>query len=109
MTATEAWEKLVLEGRNQPISLKTKRGLNFTIISNGEILIVKNSEIEPSCKLKSSRSIVKENFEKVFPYYSSWKIGEKGISKEITAITVNSVYIMAAIDYLMNIDMLLNN
>ncbi|MFF2752477.1 hypothetical protein ACFVR1_01820 [Psychrobacillus sp. NPDC058041] len=37
--------------------------------------------------------------EKVFPYYERWAANEKGISKKITTITNNSVYIMAAIRY----------
>lgn len=80
-----------------PLVLKTKRGLNFKLVSNGEYLTVHKSDIEPSSKLKMPRLIYKDNFEKVFPYYERWIAGEKGISKEITPITVNSVYIMGAI------------
>ncbi|MEI4768180.1 hypothetical protein WAX74_00720 [Psychrobacillus sp. FJAT-51614] len=97
MNAEEVWINLVTESAENPIELKTKRGLNFKLVSNGEFLTVYKSEVEPSSKLKSPRSIYKDNFEKVFPYYERWTIGEKGISEEITAITVNSVYIMAAI------------
>lgn len=97
MNVEEVWKSLVTESVVNPIELKTKRGLNFKLVSNGEYLTVYNSEIEPSSKLKSPRPIYKDNFEKVFLYYERWTAGEKGISKEITAITVNSVYIMAAI------------
>ena len=102
MNAEQIWRSLVTEGVENPIELKTKRGLHFKLISNGEFLTVYKSQIEPSSKLKIPRPIYKENFEKVFPYYERWTIGEKGISKEITAITVNSVYIMSAISYKIN-------
>lgn len=99
MKAEEVWEALIGEGVANPIELKTKTGLHFKLVSNGEFLTVFKSEMEPSSKLKSPRPIYKENFVKVFPYYERWVNGEKGLSKEITAITVNSVYIMAAIDF----------
>ena len=98
MNSEEVWKRLVKKSIVNPIELKTKRGLNFKLVSNGEFLTVYKSEIEPSSKLKTPRPIYKDNFLKVFPYYERWKTGEKGISKEITAITMNSVYIMAAIN-----------
>ena len=61
-----------------------------------------SSNLEPSSKLKMPRPISKDNLKKFYLYYLSWKKGEKGISKEITAITVNSFYIMAAIDFIMD-------
>ncbi|MFF5996456.1 hypothetical protein AAGS61_17215 [Lysinibacillus sp. KU-BSD001] len=97
MNAEEVWKKLITKSMKNPLVLKTKRGLNFKLVSNGECLTVYKSEIEPSSKLKIPRSIYKNNFEKVFPYYERWKTGEKGLSKELTALTVNSVYIMATI------------
>ena len=99
MNAEEVWQSLIAESTEKPIELKTKTGLNFKLVSNGKILTVNESELQPSCKLKSPRFIYKDNFKEVFPYYERWATGEKGISKEITAITVNSVYIMAAIGH----------
>ena len=99
MNAEEVWEALVAEGVENPIELKTKTGLHFKIVSNGKMLTVKNSENEPSSKVKIPRSIYKDNFVKVFPYYERWVNGERGLSTKLTAITGNSVYIMAAIGY----------
>ncbi|MGP4041882.1 hypothetical protein ACTWP4_18570 [Gracilibacillus sp. D59] len=99
MNAEEVWQSLIVESSEKPIALKTKTGLNFKLVSNGKVLIVHKSEIKPSSKIKSPRAIYKDNFIKVFDYYNKWSNNEKGISKEITAITANSVYIMAAIAY----------
>ena len=99
MKAEEVWEALVAESAVNPIELKTKRGLHFKLVYNGECLKVYKSEIEPSSKLKSPRPIYKGNFVKVFPYYERWVNGERGLSTKLTAITGNSVYIMAAIGY----------
>lgn len=99
MDAEKAWQSLIAESSEKPILLKTKTGLNFKLTTDGRILIVDKSEINPSSKIKSPRTIYKNNFIKVFSYYDRWANNEKGISKEITAITVNSVYIMAAIAY----------
>lgn len=99
MNAEEDWQALVAESGVNPIELETKTGLHFQIVSKGNALIVMNSVIEPSSKLKNPRPIYKGNFVKVFPYYERWANQEKGISKELIAITVNSVYIMAAIKY----------
>ncbi|MEK4521172.1 hypothetical protein MKX96_05970 [Psychrobacillus sp. FSL W7-1493] len=102
MNPLEVWESLLKESAENPIELETKTGLNFKLASGGIFLIVFESEKEPSSKLKSPRPIYKENFLKVFPYYEKWVAEEKGISKEITSITVNSVYIMAGIKYQLN-------
>ncbi|WP_075619822.1 hypothetical protein [Paenisporosarcina indica] len=102
MNAADIWESLFAESLEKPIELKTKTGLNFKLVTNGKILTVYESEIVPSSKLKSPRPIYKDNFIKVYAYYERWLAGEKGISKEITAITGNSVYIMAAISYQTN-------
>ncbi|TQR14735.1 hypothetical protein [Psychrobacillus soli] len=99
MNAVDVWESLLVESLEKPIELKTKTGLNFKLVSNGKILTVYESEMVPSSTLKSPRTIYKDNFIKVCPYYERWMAGEKGISKEITAITGNSVYIMAAVSY----------
>lgn len=99
MKAEEVWEALVAESVVNPIELKTKTGLHFKLVSNGKFITVFKSEVEPSSKLKSPRPIYKDNFVKVFPFYERWVNSEKGLSKEITAITNNSVYIMAAIGY----------
>lgn len=99
LNAVDIWESLLAQSLEKPIELKTKTCLNFKLISNGKFLTVYESEIVPSSKLKSPRPIYKDNFMKVCPYYERWMAGEKGISKEITAITGNSVYIMAAVSY----------
>lgn len=97
MNAEEVWESLIVSGLEKPIELKTKTRLHFNLVSNGKHLTVLNSDIQPSSKLKIPRTIYKDNFMKVFPYYEKWAAHKKGISNEITAITVNSVYIMVAI------------
>lgn len=102
MNPVEIWESLLIQSLQQPLDLKTKNGLNFKLKSDGKILTVYKSEKLPSSKLKYPRPIYKDNFIKVCPYYERWVVGEKGISKELTAITVNSVYIMAAINYVVD-------
>ncbi|WP_312755917.1 hypothetical protein [Rummeliibacillus suwonensis] len=81
MNAEEVWKSLVTESVVNPIELKTKRGINFKLMSNGEFYTLYKSKIEPSSKLKSPRPIYKDNLEKVFPYFERWMTGEKGISK----------------------------
>ncbi|MBO2535646.1 hypothetical protein [Rummeliibacillus suwonensis] len=98
MDAEEVWESLIVSGSEKPIELKTKTGLHFNLVSNGKHLTVRQSNRQPSSKLKSPRTIYKDNFIKVFPYYPKWLAHEKGISTEITAITGNASYIMAAIN-----------
>ena len=97
MKAEVVWNELLNISLKKGINLKTKTGLNFILVSNGKHLTVVGSELTPSSKLQMPRSIHKDNFLKVFPYYERWKSGEKGLSNEITKLTVNSVYIMAAI------------
>lgn len=87
MDAEEVWESLIVSGSEKPIELKTKTGLHFNLVSNGKHLTVRQSNRQPSSKLKSPRAIYKDNL-----------AHEKGISTEITAITGNASYIMAAIN-----------
>ena len=87
MDAEEVWESLIVSGSEKPIELKTKTGLHFNLVSNGKHLTVRQSNRQPSSKLKSPRTIYKDNL-----------AHEKGISTEITAITGNASYIMAAIN-----------
>lgn len=99
LNPVDIWESLLIQSLEKPLELTTKKGLNFKLQSNGKILTVHESEKLPSSKLKYPRPIYKENFLNVCPYYERWRGGEKGISKELTALTVNSVYIMAAINH----------
>lgn len=102
MIGAEVWDSLIAEGIDRPIELQTKTGRHFKLVSDGKTLTVNESTITPSSKLKSPRRITKDNFIKVFPYYEKWATSEKGSSAEITAVTMNSVYIMAAIRYKIN-------
>ncbi|WP_391117481.1 hypothetical protein [Psychrobacillus sp. L3] len=104
MSAERDWGRLMEEANEQPIQLKIKTGLNFNLISDDEFLIVKNSELAPSTKLKMQRKIQKENFIKVYPYFERKKSNEFGLSKEMLKNTVNSVYIFAAIEYSLHPD-----
>ena len=79
--------------------LQTKMSLNFHLNSNGKRLLVTESDVKPSSKLKVPRPIYKDNFLLVFPYYERLKRGEKSLSREIQDNTRNYVYILSAIRY----------
>ena len=99
MSAEEIWRRLVNDCKVTPLPLQTKTGLHFNLSSNGERLLVTESELTPSSKLKVSRPIYKENFLTIFPYFERLQNGEKGLSREIRTNTRNSVYIMSVIKH----------
>ena len=102
MYGEQIWDNLIAECKDRSIKLKTSTGLNFILSFNGKELTVHPSELGPSIQLKQPRSINKDNFEKVFLYYERWAAGERGVRKKITAISVNSAYILAAINYMLS-------
>ena len=97
MSAEEVWLRLISECKESPLILQTKTGLHFNLKSNGKRLLVTESDVNPSSKLKVPRPIYKDNFLKVFPYYERLKAGEQNLSREIQRDTRNSVYILSAI------------
>ncbi|TQR19930.1 hypothetical protein [Psychrobacillus vulpis] len=78
MNAEEVWKSLVTESVENRTGLKTKRGLHFKLVSNGEFLTVYKSEMEPSSKLKSPALYTKIILKKSFLTMKDGWLGKKG-------------------------------
>ncbi len=103
MQAKKVWDSLIAECKNGPLNLTTKTGLHFTLTTDSQTLIVNKSDLQPSSKIKNPRKITKANFFEVSPFYKRWLDEEKGLSNKIIEKSRNSVYIMAAIKYQINL------
>lgn len=106
MKSEQAWQtiisKLMKNELEIPTSPMTKRiPVWFNASTDGEIIFinkaVKNS---PSSRLSMQRKLKYSTFEKVYPLYIRRENGEQ-ISKEVSSITVNSVYYFSIIKNLL--------
>jgi hypothetical protein len=97
MTTQDAWKtimnRLGSERREfHTVPLTNKAHVWFSAIIDGErIVITEATENKPSSSFTIPRYLKYKTFEKVYPIYLRREQGEK-VSKEVTKITVNSVY-----------------
>lgn len=105
MTAQEAWKtimnRLGQERREfHTVPLLNKAHVWFSATVDEErIVITEATENKPSSSLTIPRYLKYKTFEKVYPIYLRREKGEK-VSKEVTEITVNSVYYYSLIRFL---------
>jgi hypothetical protein len=104
MEVQEAWQK-VKGSLLQPIELPTApTGKSppkwFEASLEGDCILISPAKInKPSCSLKFGRRISQKDFGKVFPFYARRAAGE-AVSRQVTEITRNQVYIYSLIRYL---------
>lgn len=101
----KAWQQIVtnLDGYiiELPTTPKMKREpVWFSATSNGEeILVNKATNNLPSSRITATRTLTYDKFQEVYPLYLRREKGES-VSKEVTAITLNSVYYFSQIKHL---------
>lgn len=102
MSAENTWEKILSSLKEHPAEVSTitkskKPSIWFTAYIENEMVHVQNAiTIKPSTKILGFRTITKNEFIKVYPYYQPWIKGEcqRQIIKEKS---VNTSYIFGLI------------
>lgn len=105
MEYTSIWETIIKNIGNKEIELPTtpktsRTPVWFTVTTDGTtIYINKSVNHEPSSKLKMTRKLNINTFNKVYPLYLRRETGE-AVSQEATVVTVDQVYYYSVIKHL---------
>jgi hypothetical protein len=105
MTCEQAWNIIINKLLENPIELHTvpkvkKIPVWFLATTDGDRIYISDAiQNRPSCQLSMQRKLKYSTFQKVYPLYFRRENGEQ-VSKEISSITVNSVYYFSIISHL---------
>ncbi|MDR0598503.1 MAG: hypothetical protein LBG84_00260, partial [Treponema sp.] len=106
--AESFWSIVATELRREPREIQTiwqdgTRGLWFSATLEYGVLVIDNAAVNrPPTRLTTPRSIGREEFKRIYPYYEPWLAGEYPRHEIRDRLGKNSSYILGVIHYFKN-------